>query len=83
MEKDCPVSIIDGRPGWMNGRNELGAYCSHPRVLDMNPKCGPRSAGTRIVLNGENLGSTVRDVQVRMRPVVDSNVCICLSLYLS
>lgn len=75
MEKDCPVSIMDGRPGWMNGRNELGAYCSHPRVVDMQPKCGPKlSAGTRIVLNGENLGSMVKDVQVRMKPVVDSQV---------
>lgn len=74
MEKDCPNSVLDGRPGWMNGRNELGAYCSHPRLTGIQPRCGPRSpnARTKIRLHGENLGSSIRDVQVRMRPVVDS-----------
>ena len=77
MEKDCPLSIVDGRAGWMNARNELGAYCSHPKVLDMHPRCGPlANAGTRIVLSGENLGNMVKDVQVRMKPILSSEVAI-------
>lgn len=77
MEKDCPFSLIDNKPSWMNGRNELGAYCSYPKLLSMSPKCGPKiNAGTHIILTGENLGNDVQDLEVKMIPIINSQVRI-------
>lgn len=59
MRKDCPAA-------WMNDLQ--AGYCADPLVTAVSPVCGPRHmAGTEIVLEGQNLGMTARDVTVRFR----------------
>ena len=61
MRKDCPAV-------WMSDLSD--GYCADPLVRSMGPVCGPRDgAGTKIVLEGQNLGTTASDVHVRLRNV--------------
>lgn len=71
LKKDCPnVPFSYHSSNWMNDTNGsiLNGYCSDPKVLDMQPKCGPKmGANTEIILNGENLGHSPFDVKVKMK----------------
>jgi hypothetical protein len=66
LKKDCSSQ------NWMNRlRNDATtlSYCSKPKILKMEPECGPFSyAGTRIRIYGENLGHSSKDIKVKMRP---------------
>jgi hypothetical protein len=70
MKKDCPQATFQA---WLNDLSESnpGSYCSDPRITEMLPKCGPMPAhgGSQITLHGENLGRTVKDIRVKMKPV--------------
>uniref|UniRef100_A0A671TI96 Plexin-A3 n=1 Tax=Sparus aurata TaxID=8175 RepID=A0A671TI96_SPAAU len=59
---------------WMHhGRHNL--RCSHPRITKIDPLTGPREGGTRVTIEGENLGLQVKEIAhvqvagVRCNPV--------------
>uniref|UniRef100_A0A3B3ZTW5 Plexin-A3 n=1 Tax=Periophthalmus magnuspinnatus TaxID=409849 RepID=A0A3B3ZTW5_9GOBI len=59
---------------WMHhGRHNL--RCSHPRISRIEPLTGPREGGTRVTIEGENLGLQVKEIShvqvagVRCTPV--------------
>ena len=73
LHKDCPSlpsSSSSGDDEWTND-----AYCPWPRVLRMEPRCGPRlgGAGTRLLLDGHNLGRSLDDIHVRLVVVASSS----------
>ena len=74
MRKDCPTtSGVETKPNWMSDLTGPNSYCSNPTVHSMTPKCGPRDgAGTRLELNGQNLGYSPRDIRVKMKPIPSS-----------
>jgi hypothetical protein len=66
LRKDCPASSFN-QIHWVN---DVDSYCPNPAISRMTPKCGPKSnAGTRIILEGENLGNTKGDIRVKMKPI--------------
>uniref|UniRef100_A0A4W5KKD7 Plexin A3 n=1 Tax=Hucho hucho TaxID=62062 RepID=A0A4W5KKD7_9TELE len=59
---------------WMyHGRHNI--RCSHPRITKIRPLTGPKEGGTRVTIEGENLGLQVREIAhvqvagVRCNPV--------------
>uniref|UniRef100_A0A8C7PFT2 Plexin A3 n=1 Tax=Oncorhynchus mykiss TaxID=8022 RepID=A0A8C7PFT2_ONCMY len=59
---------------WMHpGRHNV--RCSHPRITMIRPLTGPKEGGTRVTIEGENLGLQVREIAhvqvagVRCNPV--------------
>ena len=74
MRKDCPTtSGVETKPNWMSDLTGPNSYCSNPTVHSMTPTCGPRDgAGTRLELNGQNLGYSPRDIRVKMKPILSS-----------
>ncbi|KAJ8395075.1 hypothetical protein AAFF_G00035310 [Aldrovandia affinis] len=59
---------------WMHqGRRNV--RCSHPRINKIRPVTGPKEGGTRVTMEGENLGLQVREIThvrvagVRCNPV--------------
>ncbi|CAB1336004.1 unnamed protein product [Coregonus sp. 'balchen'] len=59
---------------WMHhGRHNV--RCSHPRITKIRPLTGPKEGGTRVTIEGENLGLQVREIAhvqvagVRCNPV--------------
>ncbi|KAJ3583199.1 hypothetical protein NHX12_034201 [Muraenolepis orangiensis] len=54
LRQHCPAPELN----WMHrGRHNL--RCSHPRITKMGPLTGPREGGTRVTIEGENLGLQV------------------------
>ncbi|XP_061112852.1 plexin A3 [Conger conger] len=46
---------------WMHqGRRNV--RCSHPRIAKIQPLTGPKEGGTRVTMEGENLGLQVREI---------------------
>ncbi|TRY72813.1 hypothetical protein DNTS_009514 [Danionella cerebrum] len=46
---------------WMHqGRRNI--RCSHPRITKIRPLTGPKEGGTRVTIEGENLGLQVREI---------------------
>uniref|UniRef100_A0A8C6PYI3 Plexin A3 n=1 Tax=Nothobranchius furzeri TaxID=105023 RepID=A0A8C6PYI3_NOTFU len=70
LQQHCPSP----EQNWMHhGRHNL--RCSHPRITKIDPLTGPREGGTRVTIEGENLGLQVREIAhiqvagVRCNPV--------------
>ncbi|KAM3872282.1 LOW QUALITY PROTEIN: plexin A3 [Diretmus argenteus] len=70
LRQHCPAP----EQNWMHhGRHNL--RCSHPRITKISPLTGPREGGTRVTIEGENLGLQVREIAhvqvagVRCNPV--------------
>ncbi|KAG7224369.1 hypothetical protein INR49_004711 [Caranx melampygus] len=70
LHQHCPSPELN----WMHhGRHNL--RCSHPRISKINPLTGPREGGTRVTIEGENLGLQVKEIAhvqvagVRCNPV--------------
>ncbi|XP_056278148.1 plexin A3 isoform X3 [Pseudoliparis swirei] len=68
LRQHCPSE------SWMHhGRHNL--RCSHPRITRIDPLTGPREGGTRVTIEGENLGLQVKEIShvqvagVRCNPV--------------
>lgn len=71
MKKDCKTKNFND---WMNNLMSQTIFCSHPKITQMAPNCGPRiKAGTLLTLTGENLGNNVENVAVKMKPVKSSS----------
>uniref|UniRef100_A0A3Q0RGV9 Plexin A3 n=1 Tax=Amphilophus citrinellus TaxID=61819 RepID=A0A3Q0RGV9_AMPCI len=57
LRQHCPSP----EQNWMHhGRHNL--RCSHPRITKINPVTGPREGGTRVTIEGENLGLQVKEI---------------------
>uniref|UniRef100_A0A8C5D0I5 Plexin A3 n=1 Tax=Gadus morhua TaxID=8049 RepID=A0A8C5D0I5_GADMO len=57
LRQHCPAPEVN----WMHhGRHNL--RCSHPRITKIGPLTGPREGGTRVTIEGENLGLQVREI---------------------
>jgi hypothetical protein len=88
MRKDCPIAQtiinnVEQKLNWMSDLTGPNSYCSNPTVHSMTPKCGPRvGAGTRIELNGQNLGYSTRDIRVKMKPISTSSSTLSNSNYM-
>ncbi|KAF3696340.1 Plexin A3 Precursor [Channa argus] len=70
LRQHCPSP----EQNWMHhGRHNL--RCSHPRITKIDPLTGPREGGTRVTIEGENLGLQVKEIAhvqvagVRCNPV--------------
>uniref|UniRef100_A0A7N8WZ62 Plexin A3 n=1 Tax=Mastacembelus armatus TaxID=205130 RepID=A0A7N8WZ62_9TELE len=70
LRQHCPSP----EQNWMHhGRHNL--RCSHPRISKIDPLTGPREGGTRVTIEGENLGLQVKEIShvqvagVRCNPV--------------
>ncbi|XP_039655380.1 plexin A3 [Perca fluviatilis] len=70
LRQHCPAA----EQNWMHhGRHNL--RCSHPRITKIDPLTGPREGGTRVTIEGENLGLQVKEIAhvqvagVRCNPV--------------
>ncbi|TMS16024.1 hypothetical protein E3U43_013317 [Larimichthys crocea] len=70
LRQHCPTP----EQNWMHhGRHNL--RCSHPRITKIDPLTGPREGGTRVTIEGENLGLQVKEIAhvqvagVRCNPV--------------
>ncbi|CDQ99181.1 unnamed protein product [Oncorhynchus mykiss] len=64
---------------WMHpGRHNV--RCSHPRITKIRPLTGPKEGGTRVTIEGENLGLQVREIAhvqvagVRCNPVTSEYI---------
>uniref|UniRef100_A0AAY4DJU3 Sema domain-containing protein n=1 Tax=Denticeps clupeoides TaxID=299321 RepID=A0AAY4DJU3_9TELE len=75
-EKKCLLKQHCQSPehDWMHqGRRNI--RCSHPRITKVQPLTGPKEGGTRVTIEGENLGLQVREITqvhvagVRCNPV--------------
>ncbi|KAG9332706.1 hypothetical protein JZ751_014805 [Albula glossodonta] len=75
-EKKCLLRQHCHAPehNWMHlGRRNV--RCSHPRITKIQPLTGPKEGGTRVTMEGENLGLQVREIThvrvagVRCNPV--------------
>ncbi len=78
MKKDCPNYGLS----WLNDLDESNPfnYCPNPIITQLSPKCAPKklkqtltSSSTQLVLLGENLGRTEKDIRVRLRPLNQNN----------
>uniref|UniRef100_A0A674PF06 Plexin-A3 n=1 Tax=Takifugu rubripes TaxID=31033 RepID=A0A674PF06_TAKRU len=57
LRQHCPTP----EQSWMHhGRHNL--RCSHPRITKISPLTGPREGGTRVTIEGENLGLQVKEI---------------------
>uniref|UniRef100_A0A8D3DU16 Plexin A3 n=1 Tax=Scophthalmus maximus TaxID=52904 RepID=A0A8D3DU16_SCOMX len=57
LHQHCPSP----EQNWMHhGRHNL--RCSHPRITRIDPLTGPREGGTRVTIEGENLGLQVKEI---------------------
>ncbi|MEQ2222383.1 Plexin A3, partial [Ilyodon furcidens] len=70
LRQHCPSA----EQNWMHhGRHNV--RCSHPRITKIDPLTGPREGGTRVTIEGENLGLQVKEIShiqvagVRCNPV--------------
>ncbi|XP_015249442.1 PREDICTED: plexin A3-like [Cyprinodon variegatus] len=70
LRQHCPSA----EQNWMHhGRHNV--RCSHPRITKIDPLTGPREGGTRVTIEGENLGLQVKEIThiqvagVRCNPV--------------
>ncbi|KAA0714339.1 Plexin A3 [Triplophysa tibetana] len=62
-EKKCLLKQHCSAPenNWMHqGRRNI--RCSHPRIISIRPLTGPKEGGTRVTIEGENLGLQVREI---------------------
>ena len=54
--------------------------CPRPEISSVQPNRGPVAGGTRVVINGTNLGAAFSDIaQVRLRSVTGTNVSCSLA----
>uniref|UniRef100_A0A8C1W7Y9 Plexin A3 n=1 Tax=Cyprinus carpio TaxID=7962 RepID=A0A8C1W7Y9_CYPCA len=57
LKQHCPSP----EHNWMHqGRRNV--RCSHPRITQIRPLTGPKEGGTRVTIEGENLGLQVREI---------------------
>ncbi|XP_073675973.1 plexin A3 [Garra rufa] len=57
LKQHCPSP----EHNWMHqGRRNV--RCSHPRITKIRPLTGPKEGGTRVTIEGENLGLQVREI---------------------
>uniref|UniRef100_A0AAX7TCX2 Plexin-A3 n=1 Tax=Astatotilapia calliptera TaxID=8154 RepID=A0AAX7TCX2_ASTCA len=57
LRQHCPSP----EQNWMHyTRHNL--RCSHPRITKISPVTGPREGGTRVTIEGENLGLQVKEI---------------------
>ncbi|XP_015427202.1 PREDICTED: plexin-A3 [Myotis davidii] len=56
------------KTNWMHP-SQKGTRCSHPRITQIHPLMGPKEGGTRVTIEGENLGLTYREVGLRVAGV--------------
>ncbi|XP_060788388.1 plexin A3 [Neoarius graeffei] len=57
LKQHCPSA----EHNWMHqGRRNV--RCSHPRIAKIQPLTGPKEGGTRVTIEGENLGLQVREI---------------------
>uniref|UniRef100_A0A3Q2XEH6 Plexin-A3 n=1 Tax=Hippocampus comes TaxID=109280 RepID=A0A3Q2XEH6_HIPCM len=57
LRQHCPAP----EHSWMHhGRHNV--RCSHPRINKIAPLTGPREGGTRVTIEGENLGLQVKEI---------------------
>ncbi|KAK3800854.1 hypothetical protein RRG08_008608 [Elysia crispata] len=52
--------------GTVGGFLTKGAVCPNPRITKFHPKSGPLRGGTRVTIEGQNLGTTRNEVQVQI-----------------
>ncbi|XP_043357275.1 plexin-A3 isoform X3 [Dermochelys coriacea] len=64
LRPHCPAPKLNWVPP---GRR--GARCSHPRITQVVPVAGPKEGGTRVTVEGENLGLQFHEVGVRVAGV--------------
>nr|XP_042717338.1 plexin-A3 [Chrysemys picta bellii] len=64
LRAQCPAPKLNWVPP---GRR--GARCSHPRITQVVPVAGPKEGGTRVTVEGENLGLQFHEVAVRVAGV--------------
>ncbi|XP_050784245.1 plexin-A3-like isoform X1 [Gopherus flavomarginatus] len=64
LRPQCPAPKLNWVPP---GRR--GARCSHPRITQVMPVAGPKEGGTRVTVEGENLGLQFHEVVVRVAGV--------------
>ena len=73
MRKDCSSSSSSSA-FWLNDLSDSNpnSYCADPLIQSMMPRCGPRPehGGSNLVILGENLGRTAKDVRVKLRPIL-------------
>ncbi|KAK2841359.1 hypothetical protein Q7C36_012938 [Tachysurus vachellii] len=57
LKQHCPLA----EHNWMHqGRRNI--RCSHPHIAKIQPLTGPKEGGTRVTIEGENLGLQVREI---------------------
>ncbi|XP_035377715.1 plexin A3 isoform X2 [Electrophorus electricus] len=70
LKPHCPSPELN----WMH-QARRNVRCSHPRITKIQPVTGPKEGGTRVTIEGENLGLQVREIThvrvagVRCNPV--------------
>ncbi|XP_076857395.1 LOW QUALITY PROTEIN: plexin A3 [Brachyhypopomus gauderio] len=70
LKPHCPSPELN----WMH-QARRNVRCSHPRITKIQPVTGPKEGGTRVTIDGENLGLQVREIThvrvagVRCNPV--------------
>uniref|UniRef100_A0AAR2LBR8 Sema domain-containing protein n=1 Tax=Pygocentrus nattereri TaxID=42514 RepID=A0AAR2LBR8_PYGNA len=75
LKQHCPSP----EHNWMHqGRRSV--RCSHPRIAKIHPLTGPKEGGTRVTIEGENLGLQVKEIThvrvagVRCNPVAQEYI---------
>ncbi|XP_062855302.1 plexin A3 [Trichomycterus rosablanca] len=75
LKQHCPAP----EHNWMHqGRRNV--RCSHPRITKIQPLTGPKEGGTRVTIEGENLGLQVREItyvrvaSVRCNPIAQEYI---------
>uniref|UniRef100_A0A8B9LTB5 Plexin A3 n=1 Tax=Astyanax mexicanus TaxID=7994 RepID=A0A8B9LTB5_ASTMX len=75
LKQHCPSP----EHNWMHhGRRSV--RCNHPRISKIQPSTGPKEGGTRVTIEGENLGLQVKEIThvrvagVRCNPVAQEYI---------